>query len=114
MDHRAEPRYDLNQPVTITVLGVQEIRMSGRMANVSGRGMQLLTEAPLPYNSAVKVDWDDLLVLGEVIYSEQKNPGAFVSGLQLQEALTNLQELAKLCDVLSGESGAPPRLAKMR
>jgi hypothetical protein len=56
--------------------------------------MRLLVDRALSPGSLVKVEAEDVLLLGEVCYSLASNPG-FEVGLQLQHSLIGLRELAR-------------------
>ena len=73
--------------------------------NLSGRGARILTDAPLPTDSAIRLDWEDSLALGEVRYC-LKEGSRFIIGLEVQHSLSDLSGLAILADRLRMESRA--------
>lgn len=102
MDSRREPRFSANQPVTVTMHGDSERTVEATVVNFSGRGLRVLLEAPLEPGAAVKIKSDDTLILGDVVYC-QPSGGGFAAGLELQHAVYNLGELARLSQALMGE-----------
>jgi hypothetical protein len=106
MERRSERRYQHQRPVTVTVLGDNKLTVTAAMSNLSGKGMQLATAVPLPYNAAVQVYWDDVLALGEVVYCRRTDLG-YTTGVELEQALTNLEELTRLSRALEGGAALP-------
>jgi hypothetical protein len=67
-ERRKEPRIQINQEVTVTLLGGQDSPPFRAVAeDMSGSGMRILSQHPVPYQTVVKVEMRDLLLLGEVI-----------------------------------------------
>ena len=93
MNQRRETRLQTNQPVQITVFGQPEIRLQARIQNVSGRGLGLELERPLKTGSALKIELEDAILLGEVIYCRDQGTSHYV-GVELEHALWGLAELA--------------------
>jgi hypothetical protein len=65
--------------------------------------MGLLIDREVPLGAAVKVEWSQTLLLGEVCYCRPEGEG-FVVGLQLEHALYTTAELARLARRLVDES----------
>jgi hypothetical protein len=93
MNQRREPRFEIDQPVEITVFGPPELHLPGVIRNASGRGIGVEVSGPLATGSALKISMEDTLLLGEVIYSRPEN-GNWYLGVQLEHALCGLAELA--------------------
>jgi hypothetical protein len=94
MDLRRAPRFSANQPIVVTVLGEHESRHAARVRNASGRGLGLELGIPLPTGTALKIELDDSILLGEVMYCRYENSFYFV-GVELEHALLGLAEFAK-------------------
>ncbi len=107
MDSRAHIRSDSNEPVHVTLLGDSQKTLLGRITNNSKHGIGLLIEEPAPIGSAVKVEWDSTLLLGEVCYCRAEG-NSFAIGLELEHALYNTAELGRLAKRLLDEV-APQR-----
>lgn len=103
MDQRSQPRIDTNEPVFVTLLGESEIRLVGRITNYSHQGMGLHLSEPAPLGGAVKVEWGNALLLGDVCYCHADKEG-FAIGLCLEHALYNMRELGELARRLLDES----------
>jgi hypothetical protein len=95
MELRSQPRLEIDEPVHVTVLGESETRFLGRIANYSGNGIGLFAEGPALEGSALKVEWRDTLLLGEVRYCRPEGEG-YAIGLDVEHALYHTEELARL------------------
>jgi hypothetical protein len=70
-ERRKEPRLVTNLPVMVTVLGIHpQEAISGQVLDMSGGGVLLGLRVSVPCGSPVKVEGDDMLLLGEVCRSE--------------------------------------------
>ena len=93
MDDRR--KLQTGEPVQVTVLLECEAGTTGTVANSLHDNIELLLEKPAPVGAAIKVDGGDMLFLGE-IYSCRPEGGKFAVGIELQHALYNTAELARL------------------
>ena len=94
MDKRREPRFQADQPVIVTVLSEPPIRMDARVTNASGRGLGLVTPAPITPGAAIRIEMEDAFVLGEAIYCRDDQAGHFI-GVELDQVLVGLTELGR-------------------
>jgi len=101
MEQRREPRIHVEQPVAVTVLSGQQTRHGAHVTNFSQRGMRLLMAAAIPAGAAVKVECDDAMMLGEVVYCYSAG-AQYAVGLELQQAVVGVSELARLSERLLG------------
>ncbi len=102
MERRSEPRFDAQKTVIVTLLEENGAQLPALAVEVSGNGMRLILNRPVPIGAAVKVEPDDAMVLGEVCYCQPRS-GGFLIGLKLNQVLSNLDQLAKLNRRLLGE-----------
>jgi hypothetical protein len=80
LERRKEPRIEIHQDVMITLLGEPDSPPFPVVAvDMSGSGMRILSERPVPYQAAVKVEVGDLLLLGEVIRVQSSDRGNMVA-----------------------------------
>ena len=105
MDRRREPRFETSKPVRVTLLGDDEVSLEGRMVEISGCGMRLMLEEPLPVSAAVRVDYNDTLLLGEVCHATRQGE-SYTVGLALDQVLYELTRLSKLAEALPDHSPA--------
>lgn len=102
MDLRTETRVPVQRPVKLTVLGDEPQEYQALLSNVSGRGLRVLVDAPVPLDSAVRVDLEDSIILGEVCYCEPFG-GQWALGLEMEQALSDLRGLCRLVERLLQE-----------
>jgi len=98
-----------NIPVEVSTLAPTNLSLQGVIANMSGRGLQLWTNAPLGTGMLVRVENHQFLLLGEVCYC-QKQGQRWRVGIQLEHALTHLVQLARLNRRLLAEEARGPEL----
>jgi len=107
MNQRREPRFEVEQEIPITIFGEPDIRLPARIRNFSPRGIGLEMKGPVAAGSALKLELDDTLLLGEVIYCRDDGDSFYV-GVELEHALYCLAELA---DALGSFTGSVVRPA---
>jgi hypothetical protein len=113
-DRRTQPRLNLDQPVVVTMLGDNPFCLPGRVVNVSGRGMRIAIPSPLPDGAAVRVDWENSLVLGEVRYCA-KEGSWYMLGIEMEHGLPDLASLARLAERISEQVSSPaPAMGPLR
>jgi c-di-GMP-binding flagellar brake protein YcgR len=96
VERRKDPRIEINQEVTVTLLGEPDSTPFPAVAiDVSGSGMRILSQRPVPYQAMVKVEVRDLLLLGEVIRVQVCDRGNVVA-LKFWHSLdpSTIQQLA--------------------
>ena len=93
MEQRREPRFAIQQRVPVTLLGEPDVRRSARIQNVSGRGLGLFMREAVPPGTALQIELENEIVLGEVIYCRREAEGYFL-GVELDQVLSGLAELA--------------------
>ena len=92
MDQRRDPRFVVDQPVFVTVLGDSERLHKGRIRNESGRGLLIEVIHEVPMRTALRIDVNNSILLGEVVYCQGGN-GLFLLGVKLDQVLCGLAEL---------------------
>jgi hypothetical protein len=109
MESREEARFEVDQEVTVTLLGEVETALRGKVVNLSGKGVCLLSGQELPSGSALKIELGDTLVLGEVAYCRRQE-NVYYAGIELNQALYHTQHLAALAQRLLGREVLPAHL----
>lgn len=94
MEQRREPRFLAEQPVLVTVLGKHEIMEPARVRDASGRGLGLEMAIPVPTGAALKIEFEDSILLGEAMYCRDEK-GSYFVGVELEQALCGLAELGR-------------------
>lgn len=105
VERRKEPRLEISQEVTVTILDEPGARpFQATAVDISGTGMRILSPHPVKYQAAVQVQARDLLLLGEVIRVEACEQGILLA-LKLGHSLGSLDELHRLNLALRWEDG---------
>jgi hypothetical protein len=107
MEQPRQPRFEGTGPVRVTFLGGDRKPIEGRALGVSDEGLRLLVQEAAALGAALRVEWDDSEVLGEVRYCESR-PDGFALGVSIEHALVGTRELARLANRLLGESEPDP------
>ena len=76
----------------MSVLGTASQILRGEIRNVSKSGTQLQIDQPIGPGSLLRIEYDNNLLLGEVIYCQQQHTGWLV-GLRIEHALSGLTAL---------------------
>ena len=82
------------QSAIVSVLGTVTPVFHGEILDLSEGGTQVWLNQPLPYSSLVRVNYDDNLLLGEVVYCQKEQAGWLV-GIRVEHALLGVQALAR-------------------
>jgi hypothetical protein len=100
MEHRREHRVPTEQPVSLTVLGDPEKRLTATVKNASGRGLGLVSPEYVPPGAAVKIEIGDAIFLGEAMYCRATEDGYYV-GIELTEVLSGLAALSRMAQAFN-------------
>ena len=90
--------------VKITILREAEDASSGRVTQMLGDTVDLHVEKPARPGDALKLEGDDVLLLGEVSSCRPEGDG-FAVRVEIDHALFNTRELARLAKHLLDEAG---------
>ncbi len=96
--NRRDPRFEIDQPVTVTNLHQPQSSVLGRLVNFSANGTRLLLEQEMKPGTMVKVEWGGTLLLGEIVYCTPQN-SEFAAGLALEDAVYDTLVLASMVDM---------------
>jgi hypothetical protein len=102
MEQRGEPRIDAEQTVRVITLGEQSEELPARIANLSGTGLRLLVDRHIPAGVTLRIEWDQIPLLGEVCYCQSVD-GGYAIGVELEHALLHTRDLARLARELLGD-----------
>jgi hypothetical protein len=94
MEQRREPRFGVDQPVAITLLRDPKVQLQATVADLSGSGLKLIANAPIAPGTAIQIEMDDSMILGEAVYCREEL-NLYVVGVELNQVLTGLAELGR-------------------
>jgi hypothetical protein len=104
-DRRRYPRFSQNDIVRLTLLSEDGRAADARIVDASAGGVRIESTLDLKTGSLVKVEWQDTLMLGEVLYT-RTTEATTVIGIQLTRALYGMAELRRLNASLTNASQA--------
>ena len=107
--HTFQPRY--GSPVSVTALGrrTRTSVMPGTLLRSDGRVLTVTASAPLLPGTAVRLDVDGGLVLGEVVGAEMGTSRSYLS-VKIDQVIPSMSELASLVQqVMDAARGGPER-----
>lgn len=93
-DQRQAQRQQLSESAIVSVLGTASQVLQGEIRNVSKGGTQLRLGQPLGTGSLLRIEYDNNLLLGEVVYCQQEQTG-WVVGVRIEHALSGLTALSE-------------------
>jgi hypothetical protein len=110
MEHRREQRVPTEHPVSLTVLGDCEKRLTATIKNASGRGLGLISSESVPSGAAVKIEIGDSIFLGETMYCKVMEDGYYL-GVELTEVLSGLAALSRMAQEFADQREPAPARA---
>ena len=93
LEQRQTERREISHPAKVTLLGTTPEIVHGMVRNVSEGGTQIRLDQPLAPPTLVKIEYEDNLLLGEVIYCEETQTGWLV-GVRIEHGLFALSAIA--------------------
>ena len=93
-DQRKAEGREVHQGATVSVLGTTTPVIRCEIQNISEKGVQIWADQPLHYASLVRIEYDDSLILGEVVYCKPEQAG-WLAGIHAEHALFGLTALAR-------------------
>jgi len=90
-------------------LSPRRAALCGEVAGFAGAAMQLWVDGRLDPGTAIKVEWEDTLVLGEV-FSCQPSNGRCAVGVRLEHSVLHTADLARLASALTDPVFGTPLL----
>jgi|HubBroStandDraft_1064217.scaffolds.fasta_scaffold77756_2 hypothetical protein len=102
MEQRREHRVPTDQPVSLTVLGDSETRLTATVKNATGRGLGLISPQSVADGAAVKIEIGDSIFLGEAMYCNATEDGYYL-GIELTEVLSGLAALSRIAQAFNDQ-----------
>ena len=91
---RNEQRCQLDCAARLTVIGPPARILHGEVRNLSQGGTQIRLNQHVPPFTLVKIEYNDSLLLGEVVYSQQEPSSSWLTGVRVEHGLFGLEALA--------------------
>jgi hypothetical protein len=95
MERRREPRIACYQRATLTLLSGERRTIPCHAIDLSGQGMRIVLDEPVPANTPISIEIGDWMALGEVCYSRREYTH-YAVGLELDQVVMGLRELDAL------------------
>ena len=92
-DQRQAERRQITHQAIVSLVGAPSQVLQGTIRNLSEGGTQIRLDEPLLPSTLVKIEYEDNLLLGEVIYCQQEQSGWLV-GIKIEHGLFELTALA--------------------
>jgi hypothetical protein len=111
VERRLRTRHQITHPVRLTLLGADpasDLPVPGVVLDYSERGMRVRVPQPVQSGTAIRVEVEDQILLGEACYCQSLTGGQFAIGLQLEQSLNNLEDLSRLVKALRGGETLEP------
>jgi hypothetical protein len=94
-EQRNEQRQQLDGSASLIVIGSPSQVLYGEVRNVSQGGTQIWLSQPVQPFTLVKIEYNDSLLLGEVVYCRQDQSG-WLAGVRVEHGLFGLKALARV------------------
>jgi hypothetical protein len=122
VERRRERRIDAQvsgttpQTVKVTLLGrggspdggdQKAQPLDALLLDYSGRGMRLEFGFLAAPGTALRIEFDDQVLLGEVCYCQSMGEGRYAAGIELEQSLKNLDDLSRLMRALVDDNPTP-------
>lgn len=96
-ERRQEPRFKAEQFASVTPLMGTAESLAARVLDISAQGMKLNLPCSLPVGAPIKIDLRSDMVLGEVRYCIPADDGSSEIGIEIDQILKDVREVARRC-----------------
>lgn len=94
-DRRHEPRLQTALSASVFQLTGSLETLSTTVLEISGRGMKLRLASALPLETPISIEMEPDLILGEVRYCIRERDGSYSVGVEVDQILKNVREVAR-------------------
>ena len=101
-NRRKFPRFPTDELVAVTLLGTLPIKMTGRVVDLSAKGLRLVLKEEVATSTPIRVDGFNTMLLGEVCYCRFED-GGWQTGVMLEHFIWNVEELTSLPVAMSAK-----------
>ena len=114
MERRREPRFPATGGLRLWILGDTETDRAAQLEELSGIGARLRTQVQIPIGTAVRVEWEESMYLGECVHSTLADEGGYIAGIHFEQVLENVGDIRRMMESLmaAGEDQADERDVK--
>jgi hypothetical protein len=84
MNRRSRTRFKTDLTAVVTCSDSPGVKLKARLADLSVHGLSLIMKEELSIGSAAKVQWGDVIFVGELIYCKPQGT-EFLVGLKVEE-----------------------------
>lgn len=92
-DQRKEQRHAVGHPAILSLVETPGLTLSGEIRDVSIGGTQIRLDQPVAPFTLVRIEYDDSLILGEIVYCLQ-DQSKWIMGIRAEHRLFGLTALA--------------------
>jgi hypothetical protein len=111
MERRKEKRLRVTQPVMLLALGERGNRLiEACVLDISRNGVRVRSSTSLACETQVKIDGEDVHILGTVSRCEAQKGGSYNIAIKVSDPLSSLIELELLNRALIQPEGSAPKL----
>ena len=97
-------RQPVEQEVRLWVIGETETGQQAHIEELSGIGARLRTPVRIPLGAAVRVEWDELMYLGECVHCAGPQDGSYVAGIHFEQVLECVGDIRRMMESLMAEN----------
>lgn len=102
MERRRDPRINAGCDVEVLVLTPDgNIPIRGEVFDYSGLGICVKLPRPIQAGTAVRIDVENRMLLGEIVHSSYDG-GSYRVGVELQHSATWTRDLIRLVEAING------------
>jgi hypothetical protein len=95
-------RYQPEQPIRLNVLGSSPRPVAAKVVQMSGKRIEVSTGEAIPCGTAIKIEMEDSLLLGEITACAP-GQGEFRALVVVREAIPSMSNLARLVSAVMNE-----------
>ncbi len=103
MQRKMEIRFQPDQPVRLGILSDLPQALTAFIVSLNGRNAVLRVPQAVPPGSAIRLDLDDSMLIGEISGCTVAGEEQFEVHLQIKEAIPSMSDLARLVSALMCE-----------
>lgn len=88
------------------ILGDCETARPAQLEELSGIGARLKTQVQIPIGTAVRVEWEESMYLGECVHCALAADGGYIAGIHFEQVLENVGDIRRMMEALMAGGAA--------